>query len=166
MLQVSEIAPNNISPTPCTVTQLIKCIFFCRRYQQYIPGMQSYHDRVSRMVNKNNKEAADPNVFKQLQRTVVDIMSQGIYRAFFQSETFRDYCESLLHNDWGTVPVDRDELLRNSSLPTVHEDSELPDNGRSILDAPQPLKLTEQLLRQTQEERLKHVRPIGYVNVQ
>lgn len=119
--------------------------------------MQAYHERVSRMVDKNSKDAADPNVFKQLQREVVETMSHGIYRSFFQSQTFREFCQN--HNDWGTVPLDREELLRHASLPTVHEDAELVDNLRSILD--EPPKLTEQLLLKTQKERLKQVRPIG-----
>lgn len=119
--------------------------------------MQAYRDRATRMADENSKEAADPNVFKQLQRNVVDIMSRNIYRSFFQSNTFLEYCRGK--NDWGTVPLEREELLRHASLPTVHEDAELVDNLRSILD--EPPKLTEKLLLKTQKERLKQVRPVG-----
>lgn len=95
------------------------------------------------MVDK--KVPVDLKVFTELQQRVVEKMSTGIYPAFFQSNTYIEFYERFQQGELASAPVYPRELIRNASLATVHEDTELSDK--------QAPKLTEKMLMLTERAR-------------
>lgn len=117
-----------------------------------------------------NEIRLSPNLFNHMQQEIVRIINETTYPNFLQSDLYIQHIEDAQNAAIVTASTTNSSgscsgnIPRSSTLPTLHEDTELSINDDMLrgnqTPADMPMRLTHDLLMATQKRRLE-IRPQG-----